>query len=584
MASTRLETLYYHVLVIAVLAQTACTSEPERRTAGPIAVANSSLLINDGEFLGDVFSNGVPVTESTYYITLKPLNAATFNRLHYFSDSMWGNPTASWMYEWIDPKTGQDCGSISQYVAGDTSQRAAERHRLAPNTPTSGAEHHCIRPGSYILTVLRNGSPIRKYVLDYLPLYRSGSGAKLIWNSTAGVNEAVEALNYDDTSYAWVDLAAIVDQAEGGYSETAALDIQNAFALPAKDTFTNVSSPSGNENDYFRFSVARSTSTWNLRGPIGSMLTRLFWDYARDRTNNSHYFESRVGTATQLPVIRWHTFGSHVTEASRVDTVALEVMRPNEAPDSNAVLRRTVQITRVVPYACASFERTLTWQVADQYLNAGCSTRGTNIQYRWRTDAGGSWSAYSPDTLFDFPGHSSTGAHAVTVEVRNTTSGQSATQTTNLTAQTGTVQLTGQTFITQKIKYIYRSNHGGQWFERFNPALPWNAATAGMQDTLPRVWPAGNYTEELRQDSSTSVLRRGRLHIVVCIPQTGCALAPRPTLTRIASVADTARFHLFGRPRAQLGNCGLSSRCEVVRSDRHRRVCELLQLKHVGQF
>ena len=64
-----------------------------------------------------------------------------------------------------------------------------------------------------------------------------------------------------------------------------------------------------------------------------------------------------------------------------------------------------------------------------------------------------------------------------------------------------------------------------------------------------RVWPAGAYTRELRQDSSAAApatLRRGRLSITVCIPVSSCG--PALVLegsTPAAAVADTG-WSLFG--------------------------------------
>lgn len=329
-----------------------------------------------------------------------------------------------------------------------------------------------------------------------------------------------------------------MDLTGGSYSETRALDVENALGHPEKDTFQNQSTPSGTELDYFRFSVARDTSTWNVHN-LGTMLTRLFWKYGADFSNPevTGYYDASH-TSVVNPIIRPHSFVTDVTQ-SGVDTVAVELMRPDEQPDSSTVTKRTLQITRTTPIACATFEGLTTWRLTDQYLTASCSSRGSSIRYRWQADAGGAWTPYSADTLYDFPGHTTSSTHQVTLEVKNTTTGASSFQTTPVSVQTGQVSLTGQTYITVKTAYVYRSNHSGFWLERYNPDLHWYPGTSWMQDTLRRVWAGGNYTVELRQDTSTTALRRGRLSITVCIPASGCLLAAEGAATA-ASPPDTS--------------------------------------------
>lgn len=537
-----------------VIAIAACTDEPTATRSGITASVSDPLSGGfEGEFFGNMWSNGVVSRDPAYYADLEPFDQATANRLRYYNATTWADTSvghtggARWMFEWSDPKAGGNCGNLATYLAGDTTKpsgqggRWPEIHRPAPNVAPAGVEKHCIRPGRYTLIIRHGGSITKQVLLDYLPIVPSSpgaNGAKFIWNVTAQRSEVLEALNYDDTTSVWQDLVAQVDVTGGSYSETRVLDVENALGKPAKDTFTNVAAPTGTELDYFRFSVARDASTWNLNNQ-GTMLTRLYWTYGVVgwQARRTGFFDA--GHTVGLPIIRPHAFSADVTQ-SGMDTVAVELMRPDEQPDSSTVTKRTLQITRTTPVACASFEGVTTWQVTDQYLNASCSTRGANIQYRWQSDAGGAWTPYSTDTLYDFGGHGATGTHQVTLQVKNTSTGTSSTQTTPVGVQTGQVTLTGQTFITVKTAYVYRSNHWGQWFERYNPDLRWYPSTAGMQDTLRRIWPAGNYTEELRQDSSTSVLRRGRLHITVCIPSSGCALAASQAATPSTSAGDSS--------------------------------------------
>lgn len=447
----------------------------------------------------------------------------------------------------VRPESGGQLRQSGYLRCGDTTKpfgqggRSPEVHRPAPNILPSGVEKHCIRPGSYLLTVRRGSSVTRQFRVDYLPIVPSSPGAyaaKLIYNGTASRNEALEGLNYDDTTSVWQDLVVQVDLSGGSYSETRVLDVENALNNPTKGTFQDVAAPSGTELDYFRFSVARDNSTWYLNNH-GTMLTRLFWKYGVDFSDPriTGYYDA--GHTVGMSIIRPHAFSADITQ-SGTDTVAVELLRPDEQPNLSAVTKRTLQITRVSPVTCATFEGVSTWQVADQYLSAGCSTHGANTQYRWQKDAGGTWTQYSSDTLYDFTGHSSTGTHQVTLVAKNTSTGVSGFQTTPVSVQSGQVALTGQTFITVKTAYVYRSNHSGQWFERYDPALAWQPATAGMQDTLRRIWPAGQYTEQLRQDTSTSVLRRGRLPITVCIPSSGCALAAAQAMSAPSTSADSS--------------------------------------------
>lgn len=88
------------------------------------------------------------------------------------------------------------------------------------------------------------------------------------------------------------------------------------------------------------------------------------------------------------------------------------------------------------------------------------------------------------------------------------------------------VTLSGRLFITDKANNLYQAklNSGpdslsGWWFERWNPDLHWYPATAEPRYSMNRIWFAGNYTVELRQQDSTAArVRRGRLSITVCNP------------------------------------------------------------------
>lgn len=508
-----------------------CDKEPTRPAPSttPIVILKSDVG-TEGELFGNIYSSGTTTKDAGYYVTLTPFNSSTAARLHYSNYTAWADTALGdvggprWMYDWSDPKAAGQCGNLFHYLNGlaDTTYRLAEVHRPGPNQTPSGVERHCLRPGTYVFTLTHDGTVVKTFLVDYpavTPAVRGQIGAKFVWNTTAGKNEVLDDLNYDDTTNVWQDLVVQVDLTSGAFTQTEVLDLQNAQANPTKDTFTNNASPTGSVSDHFRFSVARSTSTWNTDNQNqGVLLSQLFFNYGKQPTDHSGFYDP---AGVNRPLLRIHTFGE--LQGSTTDTSAAEVMRPDQTPDSTRVAKRTLQITRIDPYACATFEGSTTWQGTDQYLSAGCSDRDPGVQYRWQTDANGSWTAYTSDTLLDFLGHATAGAHTVTLDADS--AGNSGFSSTPVNVTTGQITFSGATYITSKATQIYRSNHYGIWYERYDPALHWYPASVNQQDTLAVIWPAGSYTDQLRQDSSTAgVLRRGRLSITVCNPSNGCQL------------------------------------------------------------
>ena len=198
------------------------------------------------------------------------------------------------------------------------------------------------------------------------------------------------------------------------------------------------------------------------------------------------------------------------------------VIESNES--NNVGVSGAVNISAPV-YANASFEGTTTWRNTDQLFSSAGSSQGPNIQYRWQTDAGGPWSAYQTSTQYEFMGHGSAGTHYVTLEVKNTLSGVTATQTVPFTVQSGLITMTGPTYITVKGNYSYSASTASRWWERILPTQTWSGGI-GPQTNWTRTWSAGCYEVDVRADASGGgVLKRGRLHIIVAIG-TGCQ--PRP--------------------------------------------------------
>lgn len=506
--------VHRHAFVLIALAFATGCQEPA--TSNPsILSADASPDVPGGEeeLFGEIFENGAPTTATNHYVILAPAGAATLGRLHLHQssdDEMWANPAAVHMFGWFDPAGGGGCGSLTTYVQNDSSKREAEIHSPGPGQQPAGKERHCIRPGTY------DFSGNTAFRLDYLQLATTQLGASVaVNNGTAGVTEYLENPTYEErfSAFDWFDLVLNRDLTPGTWQDTLVLDIDNSLGNPTTSVFTNDDHPSGTENDWFRFSVARSSSTWNLRSQ-GRFLARVYFDFDRSKSHSTNYFDPR-GSGH---VMRHHRFASHVDQ-SRTAVVALEIMRPDEEPDDTVnVATRSVQITRTTPWPCATLEAATTWTMTDQRFNASCSTRGPTIRYRWHFGAGFNWTPYSADTLYDFAGHATSGPQNVVLQVLNTSSGLSSTTPQPVTVNPGVVSIDGPTYIMSKQVNWYHSNISGYWFERWDPDPRWYSASSTPRDSLGRIWYAGDYTVDLRhQDSTVIQLKRGRLHIVVCI-------------------------------------------------------------------
>jgi hypothetical protein len=218
---------------------------------------------------------------------------------------------------------------------------------------------------------------------------------------------------------------------------------------------------------------------------------------------------------------------------------------PN-SPASNG-LQATVTASAT---ACATAEYLPTWKRADQYLSAGCSQLGPTKRFRWQPAAGAAWTPWTTDTLYDFTGHTQAGAQLVVLQDSNTSTGATSRDTLAFTVSNHQVTLHGPTLIRDKGRKTYWADsagagtpHSGQWFERYDDGPRWYVGSAYPQDTLKRIWPYGDYYEDLRQHRvSQGVLHRGRLHVVVCsIP--GCEPYAPPAR---APGADATDWGLFG--------------------------------------
>jgi hypothetical protein len=216
---------------------------------------------------------------------------------------------------------------------------------------------------------------------------------------------------------------------------------------------------------------------------------------------------------------------------------------PRELAFPNSDTSNAITIT--LGTACARWEDTsyaTTLQYADQYLSAGCSELGAHKRFRWYGAGDVPLTAWSGDTLLDFPGHADTGTQLVILRDSNTTTHATARDTLSFAVSRGHVTLTGETYIPDKATYVYASTQLGHWFERYEDGPLWYPATAYEQESLTRIWPKGDYTVDLRQHRFTGVLRRGRLMVQVC-SVAGCS----PPIEAPQATADVvADWGLFG--------------------------------------
>jgi hypothetical protein len=327
--------------------------------------------------------------------------------------------------------------------------------------------------------------------------------------------------------------------------------------------------------------IASHVNVWiqhwrHIEPPILDSVTQsghnvtLYWrnqhqDRSIDRTNVYHN-DDRIATldhaATSFPdsnlaqgqyTYRLKHVSIPLTQGGEVGLV------PPSSPGSNK-LEVTVGPS---PTACATAEYLHTWERADQYLSAGCSELGANKRFRWYDTTGTPLTGWSTDTLFDFPGHSAVGSPMVVLEDSNTTTYETSRDTLMFTVSTGQVVVSGPDYVTDKKVKTYAataggSPHAGQWFERYDDGPTWYPATAYEQTSMTRIWPAGQYTVDLRQHKVQGTWQRGRLAIEVCY-QCG-PLAP---------LAGAAGGSSRG-PRASSGSrtCGRwRSPCAALRRD-----------------
>lgn len=505
----------------------------------------------EGEVLVQVFENGVPTTATDLTLELVPLDN-TEDRLHGTNELMMQigkkRQNNDWMAEWFDPDASDGpCGPIENYETGNDLLRGDEVHGGV------GPEVHCIRPGHYRAILRRNGMEIRRTEVEYVQIaVNAAGGNEWVVNSTANLSEKLISPLYQPRGgeNAITDLILNIDlQSDPSFSDNAVIDIDTAGANPGKLTFQNIDYPEATDQDYFRMSVAQSTSNWTrpdvIRG--SAMLTRYWWDRGSPGYEPTGYIDAH-GASHLLAA---HRYGDEVQQ-SRQARLAVDHKRPDELPSNIPQIERTIQVNKsvVLPDDCLTAENENTWLMTDQYLTVGCAPRGTGISYEWQFSSGGPITT-TTDTLFDFRGHSTGGQQLVSLAAKSgaTTLGTWSRVFDVLGTQN---VISGPTGINNKNTQTYSSPSSGDWYERFNPQIAWVGSAIGT-DTVTRIWPEGDYTVEMRQELQDSpVLQRGRLSIEVCA-------ACGPELF-VASMMSGEMSALFGAGPVLTWGSGVSAR------------------------
>jgi len=430
MSATR--TLLFGIGVLLAVTIVSCEDERHNNVTGPLMEVRGTMA--EGELFGYVFgSNGLKTTDTNYYVYLDP-DGETSSRLDsYFLGTAWVDPDvgdsahAIWMYEWTDPKAGGQCGNLEDYILGDTTGRQGEAHWTGPGEGAGpGKEKHCLRPGRYEFRLFQTGTGVVKsFDIDYVPVKHETVSTPLrVWNDTWNVEETVEAIDYDDTANVWIDLVIHVDLSSTSFIDSGVLHVQN-IGSDSTDLwdeyidFEDATSPTGYEEDWFRFSVAPTTTEWN-RNTRGKALSRLHWDWENNPDWKTGFYDALSnGHGPGDPdnnqyVIRGETFGGHMLgDTSQYFYPLHEVMHPNEDPNDDAA-------------DTTEAERSIYIVVPDPLSNSISGTDYITVsrRYYWSASASGgitpytymTWDYYRPPGSTDSVGYGSSYSRYVTVE------------------------------------------------------------------------------------------------------------------------------------------------------------------------
>jgi hypothetical protein len=195
---------------------------------------------------------------------------------------------------------------------------------------------------------------------------------------------------------------------------------------------------------------------------------------------------------------------------------------------------------------CFDEEGTSTYLRVDQFLEAEavCGSPGPGYEYRWRFEETGAWTAYASDPVYEFPGHTTPGEKVVTLEVRETATGDTAQVAKLFTVAASAVEVSGPTYVTDKGLKTYVATQTGDWHERLDPATyrEWGSPTLTNASTYNRIWPAGYYDVALRNTKTVSgEIRRRRVDVEVC-----WQCGPEPELAGPGQATLADGWGLFG--------------------------------------
>jgi hypothetical protein len=283
------------------------------------------------------------------------------------------------MFDWIDPRADGACGSIREYVQGNLNARGSEVHWGGPTSPPSGKEMHCIRPGTYLLTLTKNGVVLRTFVVDYVPEHGVPNGSLLISDTAAP--EYIGATDYSDTTYNWEDVWVTFDLGAGGGSDIARVRVDNGGSDPySNPTFVGDPAPSGGKFDYFRISSRTSTTSGVGHGRL---LSRLYWDVGGNLAKGSGYYDSH---SQSNGLLRIHQFSD--AQQSQDYSLGLETMRPQESPADTPTTSVPIGITVSEPPPPPP-------PLANAISGPDLVTPSTPTSYQWEQSASGGVPPYS---------------------------------------------------------------------------------------------------------------------------------------------------------------------------------------------
>lgn len=533
----------------ACLALGACTdSETTVVPPLPVQANGAPLEYDEEEIFGDVYVNGAALSSNGYYVMLEPSQPtrAKITALGYADfDSVMavrpqGHESGGWMWGWYD---------INSYQAGCVDAPAEVHWRDFSNPPSSSRERHCVTAGSYTISIWQGspeagGTKLRTIEVEYIGSHPTAdllSGqwdhekpqpAVLIYNANSGRTGDVMEAGPGTMHPAITDLIIPIDIGAAGASQYTISPVLRIDSIGwtidnTDNTFINDSMPRGDQYTYFRFDASGTTAAGGaLKGRV-TPLARLSFD-ADNSIHTTPFYDYHPNDG----LLRTFSYNRQVdgADTSGVRRVNLEILNPGDATVAPSdSISREVTVSMVgpppQPKACMSYEGSqAVWRLSAQHFDASCSEDNAGAQYRWRFGDTAAYTAWSSGPGYDFAGWNTAGSKTVRLEMK--TQLDTVYTETEFQVVSSYIQLSGPTYIREKSTYLYQSTESGDWYER-QAAIwernPWWVAS----DTMRRVWSAGEYDVDLRQQFytvSNNAFARAGMNIQVC---TGCGYGQR---------------------------------------------------------